>query len=117
MSVSPSCPTCHHTRPNGKRCGSPALRGEQFCFYHHPTRRPVARTRPVNPPFYLPPVADQETLQMAIAEVARRIADNTLDARRARLILATLQMAKANLAPDVPAYFSAQSATSRPPAI
>ena len=35
-----TCPTCRHTHPNGNRCGSPALRGQQFCFFHHPARRP-----------------------------------------------------------------------------
>jgi hypothetical protein len=37
---------CSHTLPDTKtrpahRCGSPALRGESFCFYHHPTRAVV----------------------------------------------------------------------------
>ena len=95
--MSASCPTCHHLHPAGKRCGSPALRGEQFCFYHHPTRRPPVRTRPAHTAFYVPAIADPETLQMALSEVIRRIADTSLDTKRARLLLSTLQMAKANL--------------------
>ena len=59
-----SRPPCHHLHPTGNRCGSPALRGEQFCFYHHPTRRPPVRTRLSDPPFYVPPIADPESLQM-----------------------------------------------------
>ena len=42
-------------------------------------------------------------LQMALSEVIRRLADNTLDVKRASLLLITLQMAKANL-PAVPIY-------------
>jgi len=29
------CNLCRHILPAGRRCGSPALRGEQFCYYHH----------------------------------------------------------------------------------
>ena len=90
-------PPCHHTFPDGRRCGSPALRGERFCFYHHPTRRPAPRTRPAHPSFYIPPITDPEMLQIALSELSRRIADNTLDAGRARLLHKTLLMAQANL--------------------
>jgi hypothetical protein len=27
-------PECHHVRFNGQRCGSPALRGKVYCYYH-----------------------------------------------------------------------------------
>lgn len=96
--MSASCPTCHHVLPTSKRCGSPALRGEQFCFYHHPTRRPPTRVAPFRTPFDVPAIADSEALQIALSEVIRRLADNTLDAKRASLCLVALQMAKANLA-------------------
>ena len=95
--MSISSPTCHHLHPTGKPCGSPALRGEQFCFYHHPTRLPPTRTRPSSIPFEVPPIVDAETLQMPLSEVIRRLADQTLDTKRASLLLITLQMAKANL--------------------
>jgi hypothetical protein len=31
---------CRHIHTSGRRCGSPALRGEPFCYHHHTTRRP-----------------------------------------------------------------------------
>ncbi len=93
-----SYPTCHHLHATGKPCGSPALRGERFCFFHHPTRRPPTRTAPARTAFVLPAVADSEDLQIAICEVIRRLADNTLDTKRAGLLLTILQMAKTNLA-------------------
>jgi len=95
--VSASYPTCHHLHPAGKRCGSPALRGEQFCFYHHPTRRPPTHTSPSRTTFGLPPITNAKTLQIALSEVILRLADNTIDTKRAGLLLLTLQMAKANL--------------------
>jgi hypothetical protein len=101
--MSASRPSCHHLHSTGQRCGSPALRGEQFCFYHHPTRRPPIRTRPAQPGFYIPPITDPEELQIALSEIIGRLADNTLDPQRAGLLLASLQMAKANLA-AIPAH-------------
>ena len=95
--------TCHLLHPTGNRRGSPALRGEQFCFYHHPTRRPPTRTPPSGTPFDVPAIVDPETLQMTLSEIIRRLADNTLDTKRASLLLITLQMAKANL-PAIPRY-------------
>ena len=32
-SESSSYPICEHIKPDGRRCGSPALRGAHFCFY------------------------------------------------------------------------------------
>jgi hypothetical protein len=105
--MSASRPSCHHLHATGKRCGSPALRGEQFCFYHHPTRRPPARTAN-RIAFQLPPITDHEELQIALCEIISRIADNTLDPQRAGLLLASLQMAKSNLA-AVPAHSPEES--------
>jgi hypothetical protein len=34
--------SCVHIFPDTHRCGSPALRGETHCYYHHPDRKPVA---------------------------------------------------------------------------
>ncbi len=117
--MSKSCPICHHLHPTGKRCGSPALRGEQFCFFHHPTRRPPTRTPAVRAPFDVPPITDPEALQITLSEVIRRLADNTLDTKRAGLLILTLQMAKANL-PAMPSYrfaepFTQESASSPVP--
>lgn len=90
-------PNCRHIQPTGKRCGSPALRGEPFCYFHHPTRRP--QRRPVARPaaFTLPPITCHEDVQIALSEVISRLANNTLDIKRATMIMDSLRMAQANL--------------------
>lgn len=98
MSASASYEICTHTHATGNRCGSPALRGEQFCFYHHPTRRPPLRATSGTVPFDVQPITSREDLQMALSEVLCRLADTTLDLKRAGLLLHTLEMASANLA-------------------
>jgi hypothetical protein len=96
--MSASYPTCQHLHPTGRRCGSPALRGEQFCFFHHPTRRPPSHASTAHLPFNLPALFDAEDVQNSLSEIARRVADNTLDPKRAGLLLMALRMAKTNLA-------------------
>jgi hypothetical protein len=88
---------CTHLHPSGHRCGSFALRGEPFCFHHHP-ERPLAR-RAAHPsgatPFGIPIPVDRRSIQIALAEVAMRVADNSLDVKRAGLLLQCLQVAAA----------------------
>jgi hypothetical protein len=33
-------PRCQHIRMNGRRCGSPALRGENYCYFHDTINNP-----------------------------------------------------------------------------
>jgi hypothetical protein len=91
--MSASRPSCHHLQPTGKPCGSPALRGEQFCFYHHPTRRRprAAGRKPRLPAFHLPTLADRASIQRALAKVVSRVIGGRLDPATARLIVYALQ--------------------------
>jgi hypothetical protein len=106
-------PRCQHTFPAGRRCGSPALRNEQFCFYHHPTGRPARRIQPSLVRFDLPLPTDRESLHQALSEVLCRLADGTLDTKRAGILLQLLQMAQTNLAN--PATFPAGSPRPKSP--
>ncbi len=92
---------CRHIFTDGHRCGSPALRREDFCYYHHTTRRPMdpglilAKSR--RTPFSLPLPEDRSAIQFSIGEILRRIAGNQIDSRRAALLLYGLQTASANI--------------------
>ncbi len=89
---------CRHIQPSGHRCGSPALRSESFCYYHHSSRR--AKPTSLTPQtFVLPALDDRTTLQQAIGDVLARIAGGTLDLKRAGLLLYGLQIASGNLPP------------------
>lgn len=97
---------CRHIFTDGHRCGSPALRNENFCFYHHTSRRPVqdgpTRSRR-KARFTLPNPEDRSAIQASLGEVLRRLAANELDPRRAGLILYGLQIASLNLGKHIPA--------------
>src|ERR1700736_5831644 len=90
---------CRHIFTDGHRCSSPCLRQEEFCYYHHTTRRPVAnpKQRRRCSTFHLPLPEDRSAIQASIGEVLQRIAANDIDPRRAGLLLYGLQIASLNL--------------------
>jgi hypothetical protein len=91
---------CRHIFTDGHRCGSPCLRREEFCYYHHTTRRPIENPnerRARSSTFHLPLPEDRGAIQCAIGEVLQRIAANEIDPKRAGLLLYGLQIASLNL--------------------
>jgi len=96
--------SCIHIFPDTHRCGSPALRGETHCYYHHPDRKPVANpyARRARRGFQLAAPTSQRTLQHALGEVITRLAANKLDVHRAGLLLYSLQIASQSLPNNTP---------------
>ena len=77
-----------HIFTAGHRCGSPALRNENFCYFHHTTRKPAPKNRPLAPfEFELPIPEDRAAIQQALGQIIQRIASNQIDPRRAGLLL------------------------------
>lgn len=83
-------PRCEHMKANGVRCGSPALRGKQFCYFHHRLRIPKTRTQ-------LPPLEDANAIQCAIMQIADAVLRKELDRATANTLLYALQTAAGNL--------------------
>ena len=91
---------CRHIFTDGHRCASPCLRQQEFCYYHHTTRKPVAdprQRRSRRSTFHLPLPEDRSAIQSSIGQVLQRIASNDIDPRRAGLLLYGLQIASLNL--------------------
>jgi len=86
---------CTHIKVNGVRCGSPALRGEVFCYFHQRMIRGVATP----PKSRLHPIAlieDEEGIQASLMEIINALVRNTIDFKRAQLILSALRIAARN---------------------
>jgi hypothetical protein len=97
MAVNPNTRVCTHIKVNGIRCGSPALRGEVFCYFHQRMIRGV-RTPPKS---RLHPIAnfeDAQAIQASLMEVVNALVRNQIDVPRARLILRALSIAARNAA-------------------
>jgi hypothetical protein len=91
---------CRHVLADGRRCGSIALREQDFCYFHHATRRPAQdlparRSRQAS--FALAMPEDRPAIQLALGEIIQRIASHGIDRRRAALILYGLQIACSTL--------------------
>jgi hypothetical protein len=95
MPLNQNIRVCTHIKVNGVPCGSPALRGEIFCYFHQRMIRGVrtpAKSR-------LHPIAlieNEEGIQASLMEVINALVRNTIDFRRAQLILRALHIAVKN---------------------
>jgi hypothetical protein len=90
-------PECRHIKTSGGKCGSPALRGKPYCYFHSRLRERAARPASPYLAIELPPtLEDRGSIQLAVSEVISAIADNRIDARRAGMLLYGLQIASGN---------------------
>ena len=91
---------CRHIFPDGHRCGSPRMRNEDRCYYHHETRGPIPDLYPkreLRGTFAPLPPTSFSDIQENLDQVLVRLASNDLDLRRAGLLLYCLQIASTNL--------------------
>jgi hypothetical protein len=95
MSLNQNIRVCTHIKVNGVPCGSPALHGEIFCYFHQRMIRGVrtpAKSR-------LHPIAlieNEEGIQASLMEIINALVRNTIDFRRAQLVLRALHIAVKN---------------------
>jgi hypothetical protein len=91
----PNPKSCTHIKVTGARCDSPALRGEQFCYFHQHAHRGVRRpSRSRLHPIAL--IESEEAIQASLMEVINGLLRNTIDVKRAELILRALHIAVKN---------------------
>ena len=126
MPVHSNVRTCTHIKVSGVRCGSPALRGEQFCYFHQRLIRGVAMPpRPRLNPIAM--IEDEESIQVALMEVINNLMCGTIELKRAELIIRALNVAVKNsvrvrvglhassMVREVPEYRDPRPSTPAPP--
>jgi hypothetical protein len=96
-----SIPRCTHIKTNGTQCGSPALRGRRFCFFHKNWRgqriQLDAKLPAVPATFTLPVLEDANSVQIALMQVIHLLLSGRIDSKTAGLLLYALQTASLNL--------------------
>jgi len=91
----PNVRKCTHIKVTGQQCGSPALRGEFFCYFHTRVIKGVQQRVDMR----LDSMAlleDCEAIQLSIMHVVDGLVKGTLDPTRARLIIQALRIAARN---------------------
>ena len=93
---------CEHIKTNGTQCGSPALRGKRFCYFHkrwrdiridvNDTRARLGRSL-----VDMPVLEDAEAVQVSLMQIMRLILSRQVEPKTAGLLLYALQTASSNL--------------------
>ena len=91
----PSDKSCAHIKVTGVRCGSPALRGEQFCYFHQRMIRTVKG--PDSRLHHVALLENDEAIQASLMEVVNALIRGTIDLKRGELILRALNTAVRNI--------------------
>jgi hypothetical protein len=81
--------TCTHIKVNGVRCGSPALRNEDYCYFHY---RMLCKSRIT----HVALLENEEAIQVSVMEMVNSLLCGTIDLKRGELILRALNTAVRN---------------------
>jgi hypothetical protein len=84
---------CQHLKVDGKRCGSPAMKGKRMCYFHEQSRK-LYRNRVGPAPILagFPIIEDARSVQIALNQVMQALVHRAIDHRSAAQILFGLQM-------------------------
>lgn len=89
-------PICEHLHDKGTRCGSPAVRGLAFCYFHSRMKqRPTEKNGKLRYP--VPALESAESIQLAATHIAQALADDLIDSRKANSLLRALSIAMASI--------------------
>ncbi len=92
--------TCKHAKVNGSLCESPALREQDYCYFHTSQRQRIRRQRRavrLHMPLQLPLLEDASSIQLAINDVLNALLAGQIDHKTAGLLLRGLQTAAVNI--------------------
>jgi hypothetical protein len=94
-------PRCRHIKINGTQCGSPALRNNDFCFYHQ-EERPVRvdcffeEKYPIGD-ITMPYFEDAHAIQYMLRRTVQMVLQRRIEQKTASLVFYALQIASSNL--------------------
>ena len=90
---------CAHIKADGNICESPALKDEDYCYFHQECRERIKRQRRAarrKLPFQLPVLEDAAAIQLAIGDTLNALLAGQIDHKTAGLVLYGLQTAAVN---------------------
>jgi hypothetical protein len=98
----PTPRTCDCVKPNGHFCGSLALRGRDYCYFHltcvgRKLRAEKQHMMAAEPGFDLPPLEDINSIQVALMQVMDALVHHRIGTKVSGQLLYALQMATTNI--------------------
>jgi hypothetical protein len=82
---------CEHIKDDGHRCGTPAIRGRHFCYFHSRAHQPAAR---IGDRYYRSSLPETvESLQIAVAEVLQALGRDDIAPKKAGSMLYGIHIA------------------------
>ncbi len=111
--------TCEYVKPNGEFCGSPAIRGRDYCHWHLTcaARRLRAEKQEATQdrtPLELPPLEDANSVQLAVMMVIDAMLHQRIGPRQSGQLLYALQIASSNLKQGVCFHPRQQTESPKP---
>jgi hypothetical protein len=93
---------CEYIKPNGEFCGTPALRGRDYCHWHlifiaRRLRMEKQEATADRTPLELPPFEDANSIQLSIMMVVDAILHDRIGPKKSGQVLYALQLASTNL--------------------
>jgi hypothetical protein len=98
-------PRCQYLKTNGKSCGSPAMKGTTFCYFHGEART-KRQAEEVSNLQEVPVLEDRLSLQLAITRLCAQLTSRSIDEKTGRVLLAALRLAQKNMGADSSLYES-----------
>jgi hypothetical protein len=101
-------PLCQHMKPDGIRCGTPAIRDHKYCYHHTTVRKLVPKTQlhglfmegesgePYKE-YELPYPECGDAIQIGFMQLMHGISSGLIPEKRAQIMLSALHGAAANL--------------------
>lgn len=85
---------CRRILPSGRKCKSPALKGQDCCYFHDRfDRHRDFALRVKDEPFQLPPIEDARGIQIGLAQVLTALGSGRINIKEASTFLYGLQLA------------------------
>lgn len=96
LKLADEAPRCEHIKTNGQRCGSPAIKGTQLCYFHGETRK-QRESEAAAKVADLPVLEDMHSIQLAVMRVCGLLASKAIEEKTARVLFDGLRLAQKTL--------------------
>jgi hypothetical protein len=89
---------CRHIHPDGRACNSPALRRQDYCYFHAQGRRPAGPRLATNRPGYRwyalqrqVHLLDAQEIQLALTEICNALVSKEIGQHRMQKLLNAIE--------------------------